>query len=190
MRSVCEPARFAERPMVRPCRQPRLLIVLLFSALAFNAACGAKRRTAGPVITPAPPSTRVSVPQPPSVPDPPAADPVETLIAASDRHFRAGQKELELGHGGAAKQEFDEASTLLMESSYGGRTEPRIREHFDRLVDRISAYEIRALADGDGFTEKQYEPASIDDLLAMSASVVPAAPDEATASSAQADSVE
>jgi membrane-bound lytic murein transglycosylase D len=79
---------------------------------------------------------------------------------------------------------------VLMESSYGGRTEPRIREHFDRMVDRISAYEIRALADGDGFTEKQYEPASIDDLLAMSASVVPAAPDEATASSAQADSVE
>ena len=58
-----------------------------------------------------------------------------------------------------------------MESPYGGRTEPRIREHFDRLVDRISAYEVRALAEGDGFTEKQYEPASIDDLLAMSATL-------------------
>ena len=56
-----------------------------------------------------------------------------------------------------------------MESPYGGRTEPRIREHFDRLVDRISAYEVKALAEGDGFTEKQYEPASIDELLALSA---------------------
>ena len=44
---------------------------------------------------------------------------------------------------------------MLLESPYGARTEPRIREHFDRLVDRISAYEVRALADGDGFTEKQ-----------------------------------
>jgi len=158
--------------MVRPCRQPRLLIALLFSALAFNAACGAKKRTAGPVITPTPPSTRASVPQPPAVPDPPPADPVETLIAASDRHFRAGQKELELGHVGAAKQEFDEAITLLMESSYGGRTEPRIREHFDRLVDRISAYEIKALAAGDGFTEKRYEAASIDELLELSATFI------------------
>ncbi len=48
---------------------------------------------------------------------------------------------------------------MLLESPYGGRTEPRIREHFDRLVDRISAYEVKALAQGDGFTEKQYEPA-------------------------------
>ena len=46
---------------------------------------------------------------------------------------------------------------MLLESPYGGRTEPRIREHFDRLVDRISAYEVRALAEGDGFTEKKYE---------------------------------
>ena len=57
---------------------------------------------------------------------------------------------------------------MLLESPYGGRTEPRIREHFDRLVDRISTYEVKALAEGDGFTEKKYEPASIDELLALS----------------------
>src|SRR5262249_16413633 len=57
---------------------------------------------------------------------------------------------------------------LLLESPYGGRTEPRIREHFDRLVDRISTYEVKALAEGDGFTEKSYEPASIDTLLSVS----------------------
>jgi membrane-bound lytic murein transglycosylase D len=156
--------------MVRPCRQPRLLIALLSSALALGAACGARKRTAGPVVTPTPPA-QAAVPQP-SVSEPPPADPVETLIAASDRHFRAGQKELELGHVGAAKQEFDDAITLLMESTYGGRTEPRIREHFDRLVDRISAYEIKALAAGDGFTETRYEPASIDELLALSATFI------------------
>ncbi len=60
---------------------------------------------------------------------------------------------------------------VLLESPYGARTEPRIREHFDRLVDRISAYEVRALATGDGFTEKKYEPASIDELLAQSATL-------------------
>ena len=57
---------------------------------------------------------------------------------------------------------------VLLESPYGGRTEPRLREHFDRLVDRISTYELKALATGDGFTEKKYEPASIDELLALS----------------------
>ena len=79
------------------------------------------------------------------------------------------------GHVEAAKQEFDRAVDVLLESPYGGRTEPRIREHFDRLVDRISTYEVRALATGDGFTEKKYEPASIDELLAMSATLGTAA---------------
>jgi membrane-bound lytic murein transglycosylase D len=97
-----------------------------------------------------------------------AVDPVTALIATSDRHFRTGQTELEQGHFEAAKQEFNLAVNVLLESPYGARTEPRIREHFDRLVDRISTYEIRALADGDGFTETKYEPATIDELLALS----------------------
>ena len=97
-----------------------------------------------------------------------AVDDVQTLIATSDGHFKAGQKELEQGHVEAAKAEFNLAVEVLLDSSYGGRTEPRIRDHFDRLVDRISTYEVRALSTGDGFTEKKYEPASIDELLAVS----------------------
>jgi membrane-bound lytic murein transglycosylase D len=104
-------------------------------------------------------------------------DPVLTLIAESEQHFEAGQRELELGHVGGAKLEFDRAVNVLLESPYGGRTEPRIREHFDRLVDRISTYEVKALAEGDGFTEKKYEPASIDELLAMSATLAPPTPE-------------
>ncbi len=98
----------------------------------------------------------------------PATDPVLALIATSDGHFKAGQSELAQGHFEAAKQQFDQAIEVLLESPYGGRTEPRIREHFDRLVDRISAYEVRALATGDGFTEKPSEPAFIDRVLSMS----------------------
>src|SRR5205823_4614731 len=109
----------------------------------------------------------------------PVEDPVLTLIAVSDRHFKAAEKELEQGHVEAAKQEFNRAVDVLLESPYGARTEPRIREHFDRLVDRISTYEVRALATGDGFTEKKYEPASIDELLALSTSIgTPAATPE------------
>jgi membrane-bound lytic murein transglycosylase D len=103
----------------------------------------------------------------------PAEDPVLTLIAESQRRFAAGQRELELGHVDAARQAFNRSVELLLESPYGGRTEPRIREHFDRLVDRISTYELKAIAQGDGFTEKRYEPASLDDLLALSTTVEP-----------------
>jgi membrane-bound lytic murein transglycosylase D len=113
------------------------------------------------------------------IPQAAVQDPVLTLIETSDQHFKTGQKELEQGHAEAARQEFDKAVNVLLESPYGARTEPRIREHFDRLIDRISAYEVKALAEGDGFTEKKYEPASIDELLALSATFTqpPATPE-------------
>ena len=70
---------------------------------------------------------------------------------------------------------------MLLESPFGARTEPRVRQHFDRLVDRISAYEVKALAEGDGFTEKNYEAASIDQLLAETTTFgPPPAPPELT----------
>jgi peptidoglycan lytic transglycosylase D len=145
----------------------------VLALIPFATACGSSLKTT-PVVSPAQAAgvhaVADSVPPSP-MPAPPVEDPVLTLIAASDRHFKAGQQELEQGHVEAAKQEFNRAVDVLLESPYGARTEPRIREHFDRLVDRISTYEVRALAAGDGFTEKKYEPATIDELLALSTSI-------------------
>jgi membrane-bound lytic murein transglycosylase D len=148
--------------------------------LPVAAACGPSIKKQTPIARP---TTPVQAPDPVPTREPvvqaPVEDPVLTLIAESDRHFKAGQTNLEQGHFEAAKQEFNRAINVLLESPYGARTEPRIREHFDRLVDRISAYEVRALAVGDGFTEKKYEPASIDELLALSTTfgTPPAAPE-------------
>jgi membrane-bound lytic murein transglycosylase D len=103
-------------------------------------------------------------PAPPVDPLPPP-DPVATLIATSQKHFEAGERELNLGHLERARMEFDRSVDLMLESPYGARTDARMREHFDRLVDRINAYEVTALGQGDGFVEKKYEPASIDELL-------------------------
>jgi membrane-bound lytic murein transglycosylase D len=148
--------------------------VALFALLPVVTACSSSLKT--PVVTPAAVAVAHAAGDQASAPAPvapvaPMEDPVVTLIASSDRYFRAGQDELEQGHVEAAQQEFNRAVDVLLESEYGARTEPRLREHFDRLVDRISTYEIRALASGDGFTEKMYEPASIDELLAMSATL-------------------
>src|SRR5215470_2996262 len=151
---------------------------LLPFALLFFAACGSSVKTQVrsttpkvPVSAPAVASSKSATADLPNLGDAqttPVTDPVLVLIAASDRHFTAGQTELEQGHFERARQQFNKSVDVLLESPYGGRTEPRIREHFDRLVDRISAYEMRALATGDGFTEMKYEPATIDELLAVS----------------------
>jgi membrane-bound lytic murein transglycosylase D len=143
----------------------------------FAAACSSTLGSSGPKTSQATaPPVHSSAPAPPlsaAAPQGPADDPVLTLIAASEDHFKSGQTELGLGRFDAAKQEFNRAVNVLLESPYGARTEPRIREHFDRLVDRISGYELKALAEGDGFTEKKYEAASIDELLALSATFGP-----------------
>ena len=133
------------------------------------AACGALPRFGrGPKtvrVTVTPPPPPVVTPQAPPVP---AVDPVEELIAESQRHFVAGERELSLGHLEQARMSFDLAVDVLLKSPYGARSEPRVRRQFDRLIERISAHEVTALAQGDGFVEKKTEPASIDELLAIS----------------------
>jgi peptidoglycan lytic transglycosylase D len=111
---------------------------------------------------PAPPAV-TPAPQPP--PPKPVVDPVDLLIKTSQAQFESGERELKAGHLEQARRDFDRAVEVLLESPYGARTDTRLREHFDRLIDRINAYEVTSLAQGDGFVEKKYEAAPIDELL-------------------------
>jgi membrane-bound lytic murein transglycosylase D len=117
---------------------------------------------------------------------PVAPDPVSVLIADSDQHFEAGRKELAQGHLERARTEFDRALDTLLESPDGARGNPRLREHFDRLVDRISVLEQAALTTGDGFSETKSEPAVIDSLLGAEAAET-TTPKQGTAEAVQAD---
>ena len=152
-----------------------LLPAAVLSLAAVSGGCAARAQVA---TTPSPavigPVLVSATPVSPQL----AADPVAELIALSTSHFEAGRAELQRGHLESARLEFNKALEVLLESPYGARSEPRIREHFDRLVERISATELTSLAQGDGFTEKKYESASIDDLLALSTS--PGEPSAAT----------
>ena len=153
----------------------------------FSAACATRTPAqvallAAPVavVTPAPPAPQL---QPQK-----QADPVADLLALSTRHFETGQRELQLGHLEMAKAAFNKALEVLLESPYGARTEPSIRDQFDRLVERISAYEATALAQGDGFTEqKQFESATFEDLLALTTVEAPAPPTRETQAAVAAD---
>ena len=146
---------------------------------------GCSARSQAQLRVPTPPPIRTQTPTSP----PPAAataDPIAALLAESQRHFEAGQEELAIGHLERARREFDRAIDVMAESPYGARYDQRLREHFDLLIDRISAYEARALVEGDGFTEKRPDPASIDTLLEQSAAPS-AAPSAATTEAVSSD---
>jgi membrane-bound lytic murein transglycosylase D len=158
-------------------RTPLFPAALLFVTI-ISGGCAARSQTVsspsqpaviGPVLVASPVSPQL------------ATDPIGDLIALSNTHFETGQAELQRGHLESARAAFNKALDVLLESTYGARSEPRLREHFDRLVERISATELTSLAQGDGFTEKKYGSASIDDLLALSTS-----PDEPSAATRQA----
>jgi membrane-bound lytic murein transglycosylase D len=159
---------------------PTVAAAGLIVATAFTAACG----SSNPKPQVPAPAPVAQVPLGP--PKAPAPDPVTVLIDASQQHFLAGERELKLGHLERARTEFDRAVELLLESPYGARSDARLREHFDRLVDRINAYEVTALAQGDGFSEKASEPASIDALLTIATFPKPA-PAPATEKAVKAD---
>ena len=142
---------------------------------------GCATRTATPAQTlPRPAAAAIPAVAAPAPVPVPQVDPVVELIAVSTLHFDAGERELQLGHLQSAKTEFNRAVEVLLESPFGGRTDPRIREHFDRLVGRISAREVTALAQGDGFAEQRQETTGIDELLAQTTFEIPAPTAETT----------
>lgn len=156
----------------------RLLIAI--AAVSGVAACSSGGAAKVAKVTPEAPLPAAT--QAPTSP----VDPVTTLLAEADRRFELGRHELSLGHLDRAKVEFNRSLAVLLESPQGARADARVREHFERLVDRISALELGALATGDGFTEQRHEPASIDTLLAETTFGPPEAT-AATAENVQAD---
>ncbi|HEY3885021.1 MAG TPA: transglycosylase SLT domain-containing protein [Vicinamibacterales bacterium] len=151
-------------------------------------ACGTTPRPSLPQQAPtqaaASASARAPAAPQQSTPEKPL-DPIADLIAVSQRHFDAGERELHAGHLDKARTEFDASISVLLNSPYGARSDARLRQHFDRLVDRINAYETTALAQGDGFTATHYEPAALDDLL-KNATTFPAPPADAQTKAAVA----
>ena len=105
------------------------------------AACGTNPK---PQVSATPPAPAVQVaPQPPPEPPKPVVDPVAAIARRSA--FRRRWAELKAGHLDAAS------------AGRGRRSPPesrmapalaRMREHFDRLIDRIIVHEVTALARG------------------------------------------
>jgi membrane-bound lytic murein transglycosylase D len=166
---------------------PKLAAVALSASMT---GCGVFHHSAEvrttPPPPPAPPATKASA-TPSQAAAPAPVDPVQSILDDSQRLYDQGKKELDLGHMEQARNEFNRAIDVLLNAPGGARTEPRLRAQFDRLVDRISALEVAALATGDGFSEKPAEPASIDELLALSDTDQAPAPTAAVAAAVQTD---
>jgi membrane-bound lytic murein transglycosylase D len=91
------------------------------------------------------------------------SDPVVSLIEEVEKEYQVGEENYKADHLEAAKENFDRAFNLLLESPLEIRSDERLQTEFDRLLDRVNGLELEALQQGDGFTEQKSEPAPIDE---------------------------
>lgn len=188
-----QPCRSGERARFLP-RRKRVTgtraTLLAFALAAVLAGCGQAAR--GPVVrqgvpipAPAPsslPSAAEQLPrdggEPPAVTrQPPAVDGVERLARQVEGIFEAGEKEYADGHLSSARQQFDRALDLLLESGFDVQGEPRLAALFERMVGTVHSAELIAFREGDGFSEQKSAPSPIDEIaLTFASEEAPAEP--------------
>src|ERR1019366_1974543 len=107
----------------------------------------------------------------PSVPHALQVDPVGDLIARVEKEYQSGQDNYRAGHLEAAKQNFDSAFNQLLGSGFDLRSDDRLQQELDRILDGINGLELAALQQGDGFAEQKSEPAPIDEANELTPAV-------------------
>ncbi len=91
-------------------------------------------------------------------------DPVDLAILEAQLRFERGENLYRQGFLKRAKEEFDGAVDLILETSATFPRERRLQHELTDLVARVNAMELAALREGDGFTDQKEEHAAIDDL--------------------------
>src|SRR5882724_11678309 len=140
----------------------------LLAGLLLVAGCDEQRRpNTAPVAEAIAPAIVAPAPQVAVKPEPPpqalTPDPVDVTIAEAEKEFQAGQANYAAGHLDAAKQNFDRAFDILTQGPFSVRTNEKLKQEFDKVVEGINSLEVEALKKGDGFTEQKAEPAPIDE---------------------------
>ncbi|MBV9670007.1 MAG: transglycosylase SLT domain-containing protein, partial [Acidobacteriales bacterium] len=98
---------------------------------------------------------------------------VSALLAKVEREYQAGEANYHAGHLAAAKDNFDRAVDLMLTSSISPKSDPRLNEEFEKVVEHVNQLEMAALQQGDGFTEQKSVPAPIAELNEMTFPVDP-----------------
>ena len=107
------------------------------------------------------PAAQVSPPKA-QQPIAPQRDPVEDIIAQAEKDLQAGQADYQAGHLDKAKANFDHAFNTLLSYPQGVKSDDRLGDEFDKVVEAVNNLEMQALKQGDGFTQQASEPAPID----------------------------
>ena len=91
-------------------------------------------------------------------------DPVVLAILEAQTRFEKGEQLYQQGFLKRAKEEFNGAIDVVLDTAGNYQKEPRLQKELMDLVAKVNAMELGALREGDGFTDQTGQPAAIDDL--------------------------
>jgi membrane-bound lytic murein transglycosylase D len=91
-------------------------------------------------------------------------DPVGLAIVEARMRFEKGQDLYQNGFMVRAKDEFDGAVDILLDSSAKNPQNARLQRELLDLVTKVHTMEVAAIQNGDGFTDPTGDHAAIDDL--------------------------
>ena len=86
---------------------------------------------------------------------------VRLLIQQVEQAYTQGQAAYRKGKLADAKTDFDRAVDLMLTSGVDIKSDPKLQDEFDRIVDGVNALEMEALKQGNGFSPKE-EPSPAD----------------------------
>jgi membrane-bound lytic murein transglycosylase D len=156
-----------------------VLVAAAMAALASTPGCQSAQKPASHLVVPKPPAPPIqaSTPAPPkpqtqqptvlrpaeptreTVPLKP--DAVAERIRAVEKEYQSGVEQYQAGEKDAAREHFDRAFKLLLDTPAELRSDPRFQPEFDRIMDGVNQLEISA--QNDNRAEQKAEPAPIDE---------------------------
>jgi membrane-bound lytic murein transglycosylase D len=114
-----------------------------------------------PALKPATPSVATAAPSVTPTPAAAASPQIQSLIDSVETAYQSGVTNYHAGKLQQAKADFDRAVDLMLTSGFDLKTQPQLRDEFDRVVDAVNTLEMEALKQGNGFAPK-IEPAPVD----------------------------
>ncbi|MGC1161322.1 MAG: transglycosylase SLT domain-containing protein [Candidatus Sulfotelmatobacter sp.] len=118
----------------------------------------AQSSTEAPAQAPDQGKPKFESPSPTSTPDP-----VGNLIAGVEKDYQAGLDSYRAGQTDVAKQHFDSAINALLESTLDIRSDDRLQQEFDRIVEGVNRLDLASLGYASDSDAQKSEPAPIDE---------------------------
>ncbi len=155
-------------------------MILIAAALASSCHSAARKQGQQAQVV-APVAPQAAAPSPVVLPAFPRPEPTEAPVASvlpyenvvdqvglaiveSRMRFEKGQDLYQNGFMVRAKNEFDGAVDILLDSSAKNPQNARIQRELLDLVTKVHTMEVAAIRNGDGFTDQTGDHAAIDDL--------------------------